>query len=126
MTLVFKDILINQMGETMSVFEKINEAIKSNNAQMYSDLFDDDFEFIRHQTGTSMNKSEMSAMIPEMMKNNVFNTASHRKIYENDDILVEHYIMDFPDGTKEAIIGVNILRNGKILRLETGATPIND
>jgi len=126
MTLVFEDILINQMGETMSVFEKINEAIKSNNAQMYSDLFDDDFEFIRHQTGTSMNKSEMSAMIPEMMKNNVFNTASHRKIYENDDILVEHYIMDFPDGTKEAIIGVNILRNGKILRLETGATPIND
>ena len=126
MTLVFEDILINQMGETMSVFEKIHEAINSNNAQMYSDLFDDDFEFIRHQTGTSMNKSEMSAMIPEMMKNNVFNTASHRKIYENDDILVEHYIMDFPDGTKEAIIGVNILRNGKILRLETGATPIND
>ena len=126
MTLVFKDILINQMGETMSVFEKIHEAINSNNAQMYSDLFDDDFEFIRHQTGTSMNKSEMSAMIPEMMKNNVFNAASHRKIYENDDILVEHYIMDFPDGTKEAIIGVNILRNGKILRLETGATPIKD
>jgi hypothetical protein len=110
----------------MSVFEKAHEAIKSNNAQMLSDLFHDDFEFVRHQTGTSMNKSEMSAMIPEMMKNNVFNTESHRKIYENDDILVEHYVMNFSDGTKEAIIGVNTLRDGKILRLETGATPIKD
>ena len=110
----------------MSVFEKAHEAIKSNNAQMLSDLYDDDFEFIRHQTGTSMNKAEMSAMIPEMMKNNVFNTDSHRKIYENDDILVEHFVMNFPDGTKEAIIGVNTLRNGKILSLETGATPIKD
>ena len=110
----------------MSVFKKAHEAIKSYNAQMLSDLYDDDFEFIRHQTGTSMNKAEMSAMIPEMMKNTVFNTDSHRKIYENDDILVEHFVMNFPDGTKEAIIGVNTLRNGKILRLETGATPIND
>ena len=108
----------------MSVFEKAHEAIKNNNAQMFSDLYDDDSEFVRHQTGTSMNKSEMDAMIPEMMKNNVFNTDSHRKIYENDHILVEHYVMNFPDGTKEAIIGVNTLRDGKILRLETGVTPI--
>jgi hypothetical protein len=117
---------LHHWEETMSVFEKANEAIKSSNAQMFSDLLDDDFEFIRHQTGTSMNKSEMSAMIPDMMSNNVFNTDTHRKIYENDDILVEHYVMNFPDGTKEAIIGVNTLRNGKILRLETGATPIKD
>ena len=110
----------------MSVFEKTHEAIESNNAQMLSDLYDDDFEFVRHQTGTSMNKTEMSAMIPEMFKNNVFNTATHRKIYENDDILVEHYVMNFPDGTKEAIVGVNTLRNGKIVRLETGATPLKD
>lgn len=110
----------------MSVFEKAHEAIKSNNAQMFSDLYHDEFEFVRHQTGTSMNKSEMVAMIPEMMKNNVFNTDSHRKIYENDDTLVEHYVMNFPDGTKEAIIAVNTLRDGKILRLETGATPIKD
>ena len=33
--------------------------------------------------------------------------------------------MDFPDGTREAIVGVNMLRNGKIVRLETGATPIS-
>ena len=51
----------------MSVFEKAHEAIKSKNPQMFSDLLHDDFEFVRHQTGTSMNKSDMDAMIPEMI-----------------------------------------------------------
>lgn len=108
----------------MSVFEKMQSAIENRDAQIFSDLLDDDFEFIRHQSGTSMSKSEMSEMIPEMMNNDVFKSDSHRLIYENDDIMVEHYVMDFPDGTSEAIIGVNTLRNGKIIRLETGATPL--
>ena len=108
----------------MSVFQKSQSVIENRDAQLFSDLLDDDFEFVRHQTGTSMDKSDMEAMLPEMMKNDVFKTDSHRLIYENDDIMVEHYIMDFPDGTREAVIGVNSLRNGKITRLETGATPI--
>ena len=108
----------------MSVFKTLQSAIENRNAQMFSDLLDDDFEFVRHQTGTSMNKPDMEEMLPEMMKNDVFKTDSHRLIYENDDIMVEHYIMDFPDGTREAVIGVNSLRNGKITRLETGATAI--
>jgi len=108
----------------MSVFEAAQSAIATGDAKKFIDLLDDDFEFVRHQSGTSMNKAEMSTMIPEMMSNGVFKSESHRLLYENDDIMVEHYIMDFPDGTKEAIIGVNSLRNGKIVRLETGATSL--
>ena len=109
----------------MAIFEKLQDAINNRDAQKFIDLLDDDFEFVRHQTGTSMNKSEMAEMLPEMMKNDVLKSDDHRLIYENDDILVEHYVMDFPDGTREAIVGVNMLRNGKIVRLETGATPIS-
>ena len=71
-----------------------------------------------------MNKSEMSAMLQEMMQNDLLKVGDSRMIYENDDILVEHSVMDFPDGTREAIISVSMLRNGKITRMETGATPI--
>lgn len=106
----------------MSIFNKIQNAISNNDAKAFLALFDDGFEFIRHQTGTSMNKADMAAMIPEMMNNDVFKYDNHRCLYENDDIMVEHYVMDFPDGTREAIIGVNTLRNGKVTRLETGAT----
>jgi len=113
------------MGEEMAIFEKLQDAINNRDAQSFIDLLDDDFEFVRHQTGTSMNKSEMAEMLPEMMKNDVLKSDDHRLIYENDDILVEHYVMDFPDGTREAVVGVNMLRNGKIVRLETGATRIS-
>lgn len=108
----------------MSIFKKSQDAIQSKDAQKFTELLDDDFEFVRHQTGTSMNKSDMAEMIPGMLENDVFKNDSHRLIYENDDIMVEHFVMDFPDGTRESVIGVNTLRDGKIIRLETGATPI--
>ena len=47
-----------------------------------------------------------------------------RCLYENGDIVVEHSIMDFPDGTREAVMAVHMLKDGKIIRTETGATPI--
>ena len=46
-------------------------------------------------------------------------------IYENEDILVMHSIGYFPDGTKEAIMAVHTLSNGKIVRTESGATRID-
>jgi hypothetical protein len=45
-----------------------------------------------------------------------------RCIYENDDILVEHFVMRFPDGTWESVLVVNTLENGQVIRQETGAT----
>jgi hypothetical protein len=32
--------------------------------------------------------------------------------------------MGFPDGSKEAVMVVHTLKDGKILKTETGATPI--
>jgi hypothetical protein len=33
-------------------------------------------------------------------------------------------MMNFPDGTSEAVMVVNKLKDGKVIRVETGATPI--
>ena len=46
-------------------------------------------------------------------------------IYENDDILVSHSMVSFPDGTSEAVLVCFTISNGKITRSETGATPIS-
>jgi len=32
--------------------------------------------------------------------------------------------MDFPDGTTEAVLGFHQIKDGKIIRIETGATLI--
>ena len=47
-----------------------------------------------------------------------------RCLYENSEVLVEHSVMDFADGTTESIISFNRLQDGKIVHTETGATPV--
>ena len=43
-------------------------------------------------------------------------------IYENGDILVVHSINDYPDGSREAVLMACTKKDGKIARVETGAT----
>jgi hypothetical protein len=106
----------------MSVFSRLKTALDNRDPDAWSELYHDDFVFVRHQSGTTMNKSEMLEMLRTMMANDALVTEGNRCIYENDEILVEHTILSFPDGTKEAIMGVHTLQNAQIIRTETGAT----
>jgi len=106
----------------MSIYKKMEKATTNKDADAFLALFDDKFEMVRHQTGTIVNKAAFSEMIRKMMASGQMSVSKERLIYENDDILVEHSIMDFPDGTREAVMGVHILKKGKIVRTETGAT----
>ena len=109
----------------MGVYKLLIKAIEERNERHYIDALHDDFEFIRHQNGTTMSKSMMSEMMARMMANKDVVIKNPRCIYENDDILVEHSVMDFPDGTTEAVMAVHTKKDGKIIRTETGATLIN-
>jgi hypothetical protein len=59
-----------------------------------------------------------------MMESDTLSFSNQRCLYENEEIMVEHSLMTFPDGTSEAVMVVNLLKDGKIIRTETGATPI--
>ena len=107
----------------MSLFDKLSAATEARDVAAYADLMADDFTFVRHQNGTSMNKAETTEMLKKMMANGG-TMGTRRKIYENDDILVVHSINDYPDGTREAVLAAYTLHGGKITRLETGATPL--
>jgi len=105
----------------MSLFEKLEAARKAQDTDAYAELMDDDCVFVRHKDGTTMAKPEITAMLRRMMEGGgAFGDT--RLIYENDDILVVHSINDYPDGTREAVLAAYTLKDGKILRLETGAT----
>ncbi len=106
----------------MRVFELMTKAIEEREATYYTEALHDDFEFVRHQTGTTMNKQQMSEMMSSMMANKDVVVSNMRCIYENDEILVDHSVMDFPDGTREAVMAVHTKKDGKIIRTETGAT----
>ncbi|MDC3063214.1 hypothetical protein OA253_01205 [Alphaproteobacteria bacterium] len=59
------------------------------------------------------------------MKEGNLNFEKNRCLYENNDILVIHNVGNFPDNTKEAIIAVHTILNGKIIKTESGATRID-
>jgi ketosteroid isomerase-like protein len=108
----------------MSIYEKLDAAMENNDAKAYAALLHDDFTFVRHATNTAMTKSEWVNVINNMMDSGKVTRSNSRCIYENDDILVSHSMVSFPDGTSEAVLVCFSLRDGKIVRSETGATPL--
>ena len=105
----------------MNFTEKWDRALESRDRDALSELLDDEFVFVRHQSGTEMSKEEMLNMWssdgPQRVHNN------YRVIYENEEIGVTHEFLSFQSG-KEAVLCAWSIKNGKIIRIETGATPI--
>ncbi|HRX74588.1 MAG TPA: nuclear transport factor 2 family protein [Hyphomonas sp.] len=108
----------------MAIFEKMNAAMANKDAEAYLDLYADDAVFVRHQAGTEMDKAQFAEMIRKMVADERTVMGNRRCIYENDDILVAHSVNDYPDGTREAVLLAMTLKDGKIVRVETGATPL--
>ena len=108
----------------MSVFARWSAAIENRDAEALISCLHEDYTFVRHQSGTTMNKAQMSDMLRGFMSSDKVVVHSQRCLYENDEVMVEHSVMDFADGSCEAIIGCNRLKDGLIVHTETGATPI--
>ena len=49
------------------------------------------------------------------------NVEKHRCIYENNDIIVEHQIISYGSGDREALMLVHQLKDGLMWRTESGA-----
>ena len=45
-----------------------------------------------------------------------------RTLYENEEVGVAHSFVTFTDGSKQAVLVVYTIKNGRIIRSETGAT----
>lgn len=109
----------------MAIFQKMSAAMASRDADAYLDLYAADAVFVRHQTDTTMTKPQFAEMIRNMLASEKTDMGSRRCIYENDDMLVVHSVNDYPDGTREAVLMACTLRDGKISKVETGATPLS-
>ena len=105
----------------MKLFQALRKANEAGDHDLIMSFYHENFGFVWHQSGTTMNKTEFSAMIANM-DNSGSKAAMSRCIYENDDILVDHSVTRFPDGSRESVIRVRMIEDGKIIRLETGAS----
>ena len=108
----------------MSLYEKIKAAQDAKDVEGYLGCLHDGFVFVRHESGIEVTKAEWVPTVTAMMESTSVEFSKQLCLYENSEIMVEHLLMTFADGTAEAVLVVNHIKDGKIIRVETGATPL--
>ena len=104
----------------MSILKRYTDAIDKKEEAIMNELLHDDFKFTMHKSGKIIGKADV---IKWAMSGDI-NQDKVRIIYENDEVGVHHSIVTFDDGNVEAVMAVYKYNNGKIISLETGATPM--
>ena len=103
----------------MSVIQKLIDAQDNQDLKAYNEVVSEDYVWVKHSTGEEIPRDELSKWLisPDAPK-----SENARIIYENDEIGVAHYFISFKDGSRQAVLVVYIIKDGKIIRSETGAT----
>ena len=103
----------------MSIIQKLIDAQDNQDLKAYNEVLSEDYYWLRHSTGEKVPRDELSKWL---ISSDAPKTESSRIIYENDEIGVAHYFISFKDGSRQAVLVVYIIKDGKIIRSETGAT----
>tara|TARA_B100000686_G_C16485136_1_gene809173 strand:+ start:515 stop:835 length:321 start_codon:yes stop_codon:yes gene_type:complete len=104
----------------MSILERYSAALKDKDEATMNELLHDDFKFTMHKSGNVLTKGDVIkwAMSGDIKQDKV------RIVYENNEIGIHHSLVTFDDGNVEAVMAVYKYNDGKIISLETGATPM--
>ena len=102
-------------------FEKMHSAWKERGLEGWKSCYHSDYTFVSYAMGKTMTRDDMSdEMILSMMQN--IKPENQRRVYEDNNILVEHSVTTFASGDKEAVMAVHMKQDGLIWKTETGAT----
>ena len=107
----------------MSLFDEWFKAANKLDRQKMENLLHDDFVVERPSKGDKFNKKQFIDLIMSAYREDM--TAHYpRLVYENDEIIVSHSILEFPNGTKDATLLVRSVKDGKIISQIAEATPM--
>ena len=104
----------------MSILKRYTDAIANKDEATMNELLHDDFKFTMHKSGNTLSKGDIIkwAMSGDIKQRDT------RVVYENDEVGVHHAFVTFDDGNVEAVMAVYKYKDGKIISLETVATPM--
>ena len=105
----------------MSILKRYTDAIDKKDEATMNEILHDDFKFTMHKSGNSLGKADV---IKWAMSGDI-NQDKVRVVYENDEVGIHHSLVTFNDGNVEAVMAVYRYKDGKIVSLETGATPMS-
>ena len=104
----------------MSIIEKMSKIVNDGDTAAADQLIHDDYQFLMHSSGKKLGKSDVVKWLgmKDVQKEKV------RVLFENNEVGIHHAFVTFDDGNVEAVMAVYKYKDGKIIALETGATPI--
>ena len=107
----------------MSIIAAYNEAWKTGDKEALDALVHEDFVFNPHVGGVTMGKSDMM----QFAGSGHTSSENDRVLFENEEVAVAHSIVHFAnDSDSEAVLSFIRFKDGKIISMETGATPLSD
>ena len=106
----------------MSIITAYNGAWKAGDVETLAEILHDEFVFNSHVG--CLGKSDVLAYVGG---DNGQTSENDRILFENDQVGVAHSIVHFANGsTSEAVLIFLQFKDGKIILMETGATPLSD
>ena len=109
----------------MPLHKKLIQTIAVRDRDTYLDLLHEEFTITFRKSGNSFSQEEWTSLAAKMLANKKFIHEFSRSIYENDDMLIQHNVMSYPGNTREAVMLAAVLKIGKIIHMESGATPLD-
>lgn len=107
----------------MSIIAAYNEAWKNGDVDALAEIIHDEFVFNPHVGGITMGKSDLLGFAGSATAT----SESDRILFENDEVGVAHSVVHFANGsTSEAVLSFMRFKQGKIVSMETGATPLSE
>ena len=108
----------------MSIIATYNEAWDKGDVEKLGKIIHDDCVFNPHVGGMTMSKSDILGFVNS---ENTPTSENNRTLFENDEVGVAHSIVHFAnDSDSEAVLSFMRFKDGQIISMETGATPISD
>jgi hypothetical protein len=108
----------------MDIYPEMAAAMRADDVDRYVALLHADFRYVRHKSNDEMNRDEMAALLRKVWGGGNRTIEDMRCVYENDDILVIHTRLSFRSGSREAAMIVNLKRDGKVVRTESGVSDL--
>ena len=115
----------NEAGERGmgKLYDIMAKAKADRDIEAFNRCYHDDWEFKFHSSGRIVRRGDNTDE-QTLERWDTFKVENDRCLYENEDILVTHSIVHFPNGSTDAVMMVHMKKDGLIWRTETGSTPM--
>ena len=115
----------NEVGERGmgKLYDIMAKAKADRDINAFNRCYHDDWEFKFHSSGRIVRRGDNTDE-QTLERWDTFKVKNDRCLYENEDILVTHSIVHFPNGSTDAVMMVHMKKDGLLWRTETGSTPM--